>query len=144
MGNRARLRFTGLTELRHAVKSYGQNLVDASVAAVKDAVESTATQARATAPVDTGALRDSIRGSVSTDGYSVKGTVRASARHATFVEFGTEDTPKHPFLSPAAIGNQRRLNQALKAAVLAHSPDGLGTPRITGEGPATPRVLIED
>lgn len=55
-------------------------------------------EAKAAAPVDTGELRDSleIQGG---DGYRI---VRATARHAYFVEFGTSDTPPQPFLWPAA------------------------------------------
>lgn len=143
MGNRLRLRVTGIKELQHAVKAYGQRLVSAAVDAVTDAVEDTAIKARYLAPVKTGKLRDSIKASVSTDGYSVKGTVRAAAPHAHLIEFGTQRVKKKPFLVPAAIRNRKRLNEALRASVVQLSPDGLGTPRITGEGPATPRVTID-
>jgi HK97 gp10 family phage protein len=134
---------TGLKELRHAVKAYGQNLVAEAVDAVTDATEDTAIHARYLAEVDTGKLRDSITASVTTDGYAVWGVVNARARHASFVEGGTEDTPKKPFLAPPAIRNQKRLQQRLKEQVVKLAPDGLGSPRIVGETPATPRVWFD-
>lgn len=140
MANRARLRITGLDELRHAIKAYGQALVNASVEAVGDAVAGTVSDAKAAAPVKSGRLRDSIAGAVTTDGYSVTGTVRATAPHAHLVEFGTQRITKRPFLVPAAIRQRKRLNQALATAVRTHAPEALGTPQITGEGPGTPRV----
>jgi HK97 gp10 family phage protein len=143
MANRVRLRITGLDELRHAVKAYGQQLVASSVDAVTDAVEDTVIKARYLAPVKTGELRDSIKGSVATDGYSVRGTARATAKHAAIIEFGTQRVAKKPFFLAPAIANRQRLNRALGAAVRRLSPDGLGTPRITGEGASTPGVGID-
>ena len=143
MANRARLRITGIDELRHAVKAYGSALVAASVNAVTEAVAATVTAAQAAAPVKTGALRDSIVGAVQTDGYSVRGTVRATAPHAHLIEFGTQRVQKKPFLIPAAIRQRRRLNAELASAVTRLAPEGLGTPRITGEGPGTPGVSID-
>lgn len=52
--------------------------------------------AKAAAPVDTGDLRDSIEVQGGRD-YRI---VRATARHAFFVEFGTSDTPPQPYLWP--------------------------------------------
>lgn len=143
MGNRIRLRITGLSELRHAVKAYGEQLVASAVDAVKDAVEDTVIKARYLAPVKSGTLRDSIKGGVSTDGYSVRGTVRATAPHAHLIEFGTQRIAKKPFLVPPAVQNRRRLNSALAANVRRLSPDGLGAPRISGEGPGTPGIGID-
>jgi hypothetical protein len=143
VANRLRLRITGLSELRHAVKAYGQALVSASVDAVQDAVEDTVAQARSLAPVKTGELRDSITGSVATDGYSVRGTARATAKHASIIEFGTQRVAKKPYLLAPAIANRKRLNRELSDAGRRLSPDGLGTPRISGEGPSTPGVSVD-
>lgn len=143
MANRVRLRITGISELRHAIKAYGDRLVSASVAAVAAAVKDTVADARAAAPVKTGRLRDSITGTVQTDGYSVRGTVRAKAPHAHLIEFGTQRVAKKPFLVPAAVRHRRQMNEALASAVRTHAPDALGTPRMSGEGPGTPRVSID-
>lgn len=56
--------------------------------------EDVAGGARAMAPVDTGALRDSI--AVTENGVGV------GVPYASFVEYGTSDTPAQPYLRPAA------------------------------------------
>lgn len=53
--------------------------------------------AKSNAPVATGALRDSITGSV----RGLKGRVDAPIRYATFVEFGTSRMSPQPFMTPA-------------------------------------------
>lgn len=50
--------------------------------------------ARRTAPVDTGSLRDSIKVAGSRDDR----VVYTDERYGAFVEFGTADTPPQPFL----------------------------------------------
>lgn len=61
--------------------------------------------AKSRAPVDTGALRDSIyiRG-----GKDFR-TVGSDIRYARFVEYGTSDTSPQPFMNPAA----RKAEQSL-------------------------------
>jgi HK97 gp10 family phage protein len=140
VANRVRLRLSGFAELRHAIKAYGTQVANAAVSDMTDTVAATEAEAKASAPVKTGTLRNSIKGSVSTDGYAVKGTVRATAKYAQHVEFGTEHADKQPFLLPAAVRNRKRLNQKLAKTVTRLAPDGLGTPRILGDGPGTPRV----
>lgn len=68
--------------------------------------------ARAAAPVESGALRDSIklRGG---SGYRV---VYTALRYARFVEFGTSTMPPRPFLWPAASTAERALIDALDEA----------------------------
>jgi HK97 gp10 family phage protein len=143
VANRLRLRLTGFDELRHAVKAYGKHVVSDAVDAVSDAVEDTVAMARYQAPFKSGKLRDSISGTVRTDGYSITGTARATAPHAHLIEFGTARITKKPFLVPAAVRNRKRLNQDLVAAVVRRAPDGLGTPKISGEGPGTPGIGID-
>lgn len=143
MANRVRLRFSGLNELRRAIHLYGEAVVRAAVDEVTDAVEDTVLKARFLAPVDDGDLRDSIRGSVKVDAHGAVGVVRATARHAHLVEFGTARIAKRPHLVPAAIGNRRRMNERLARVIEDKAPEGLGTPRLSGEGPATPGIAIE-
>lgn len=144
MGNRARLRITGINELRRAVKEYGEALVSAAQAAANDAMDNTIAEARAAAPVETGALRDSIVGTLTLSAHSARGTVKAKAPHAHLIELGTQRIKPHPFLVPAAIRNRRKMTEALAAAQRTLAPDGLGTPRITGAGPAMPGVSVDD
>jgi len=141
--NRLRLRITGVDELRHAVKRYGGAVVGGAADAVAETVEATIAEAKAAAPVVTGELRDSLRGTVRTDGYSITGRVRSATKYAHVVEYGSERSKKRPFLAPAAIANRRKLNAKLRKVVIDNAPPDLGTPRITGEGPATPNMGID-
>jgi len=143
MPNRLRLKITGVDELRHAITRYGAALVSEAGDAVAAAVEDTIREARAAVPVVTGELQRSIRGTVRTDGYAITGRVRAGAEYAHVVEFGSERATAKPYLMAAAIANRRELNARLRANVIANAPEGLGTPRITGEGPSTPQAGID-
>lgn len=58
-------------------------------AAVQASCKLVETAAKAMAPVDTGALRDSIRSEVSDEGKTVVGYVGSDLEYAPFVEFGT-------------------------------------------------------
>jgi hypothetical protein len=74
---------------------------------------------------------------------AVEDTVATASPRAHLVEFGSARITKKPFLVPAAIRNRKRLNQDLVAAVVRRAPDGLGTPKISGEGPGTPGIGID-
>lgn len=65
--------------------------------------------ARSSAPVDSGALRDSIKVS----GSRGSRTVYSDVRYAAFVEFGTSDTPPQPFLWPAVPAARKALIEGL-------------------------------
>jgi len=147
---RAELKLSGVEDLRGACRQYGAALVAAAIRAVEDTVNTVEARARAAAPVGRypatwskrkpGRLRDSIKGTVTTDGYIVIGRVRAGAHYAGIVEFGSERVAPHPYLQPAAIAERRKLNARLAALVVELAPEGLGQPQITGEGPATAGV----
>lgn len=68
----------------------------AATAALNKAAAIVAVGAKATAPVDTGELRNSI----GVTGDKDSRTISATAAHASFVEFGTSDTPPQPFMWP--------------------------------------------
>ena len=66
----------------------------------------------------TGALRESIRASVSRKGLggsvSAGGRVKgASAFYAKFIEFGTKNSPAQPFLYPAARAHEEETKEKL-------------------------------
>lgn len=65
--------------------------------------------ARASAPVDTGELRDSIRVRSGKDWRIVE----ATAEHASYVHFGTSDTSPQPYLWPHVGDATRALAIAL-------------------------------
>jgi HK97 gp10 family phage protein len=60
-------------------------------------------------PVDTGALRNSIK-TVSSEG---RAQVRADADYAAYVEFGTSKMAPQPYLVPALIENSASVLEAM-------------------------------
>lgn len=93
---------------------------------VAEALEILADEIRARAPVDTGALRDSIAvelNSATSSGEVVVGGngAHGSTHYAMFKEFGTVYMPAEPFMRPGAVAAQRRIARAL-ARSLADAP----------------------
>lgn len=87
-------------------------------------------EARALVPVDTGALRDSIRAGVrSQEIYTLSGKARVpgaaaqtraggrGARHAHLIELGTVKMTAKPFLEPAVHGTSAEQVAAIAAAM---------------------------
>jgi HK97 gp10 family phage protein len=68
-------------------------------AAVRKAVGDVEAQAKTRAPVDTGALRNSIVGTMTGE---AAGQVTAGVNYAPYVEYGTAHAPAQPFMIPAA------------------------------------------
>lgn len=139
-GNRLGFKVTGLQELSAAVANYGREIVADAQLAMGVAVSHAISDAKAAAPVDTGALRNSIKGEVGIDPYGATGAIRASVRYASFVEFGTEATQPKPFLLNAAMHARKRLIDAQVASVARRAPEGLGRPTITNTAGVTPAV----
>lgn len=69
-------------------------------AAVARAVQDAETLAKVNAPVDTGALRNSIMGEA--DG--LEGAIYTGIEYSVYQEFGTYKMPAHPFFTPAIEG----------------------------------------
>ena len=144
MANRAKLRVTGLDELRRAIHLYGERLVRTAVEEVTDAAEDTAIKAAFFAPVDDGDLRASYRASVKIDAHGATGTTRSTLAYSHLIEFGSARiVNRTPHLVPSAIRNRRRLNERLARAIQQYAPEGLGQPAVHGDGPATPLVAID-
>lgn len=61
-----------------------------------------AEDARRMAPVETGALRDSIQSEVSGSGTETTVRVGSNLEYAIYVEMGTSNQGAQPFLRPAA------------------------------------------
>lgn len=64
-------------------------------------------------PVETGALKESIK-TETTNGKSVTGS---DVEYAPFVEYGTLDTPAKPFLYPALEKNKDKIIDNFKEAI---------------------------
>ncbi len=103
----------GLTELKAALASKAEELRAGSIEAVMMETRATADDARALAPVKTGELR----GSIDANSSAMEGTVKATARHATFVEHGTYKDPAQPFMKPAADKARRRIPETAAAII---------------------------
>lgn len=56
-------------------------------------------QAKVRAPVDTGALRNSIHGTMTGE---TEGEVAVGVEYGVYQEYGTRYMPAHPFMTPAA------------------------------------------
>lgn len=86
--------------------SEAQEIVARVMPAVAEQQQAVEADARAAAPQQTGALRDSIRGT----GKGLTRRVKAGnrrARYAPFVEFGTSKMSARPFLITQANANTR-------------------------------------
>ena len=69
--------------------------------------------AKATAPVASGTLRDSIKGEI----QGTTAHLKAEADYASFVEEGTSDTAAQPFAQPAAEGNIGKLVNGIETKI---------------------------
>lgn len=90
---------------------------------VVSALEILATEMRSRAPVDTGALRDSIEvvppGAKSASGEVIVGGngSQGETYYAMFLEFGTVLMPARPFMRPAADAASQRIARTLAASL---------------------------
>lgn len=103
----------GLDKLKDALHEASEAARKSAEAAIATECEAVRDDMRRTVPVDTGELRASIRSRP----QGLTGEVRATARHALFVEFGTSRTPAHPYGAPAALRSRARLPKRLAATV---------------------------
>ncbi len=80
--------------------------------AVEEGLAILAEEMRRLAPVDSGALRESIH--VVKGAVEIGGQVGGKHRHyALFVEFGTVDMPAQPFIRPAVDVSRNRIERAI-------------------------------
>lgn len=70
--------------------------------AVREAVQAVVTEAQSRVPVDTGALKSSIRGRVLNQQSGEVTAGGGEVDYATYVEEGTVKSPAQPFMHPAA------------------------------------------
>lgn len=82
--------------------------------AVRKTTVDIAADAKASAPVDTGNLRNSIQtSSAGSNAQVAQGIVQARANYSKFVEFGTSRTAPQPFLGPAGDKHMPKLEEAV-------------------------------
>jgi len=142
MANSARLKFN-LDDLRQTIKLYGARVTRDALREVQATVERAAARTGAAAPEDTGALKGSIKASVRTDGYTIRGTVRVGVPYAAHVEFGTEHVNKQPHLVPASVSERKTMQARLARVIVEAAPRDLGTPAIVGNESPLPEIEID-
>ena len=111
----AKTRIEGLDKLKDALHKAADATRKSAESAIRTELEAVRDDMRRTVPVDTGELR----GSIVTRPAGLKGEVRATARHAIFVEFGTSSSPAQPYGFPAAARARARLPKRLAATIKA-------------------------
>lgn len=100
-----------LEEIRESV------LIAAAVQGMQSGLEQIAQDARAACPVESGALKASIRVRAARSGETAAGEIRAGASYAAAVELGTMRRRARPFLYPAYKAGQARLAEETAEAV---------------------------
>ncbi len=108
---------------------------DVKLDEVGDTVEQAAKEL---VPVETGALRDSIRHQVGTDAQGPYVDVIAGSEevdYAALVEFGSGHGPPQPFLSTAAEAERARIQEELRDEIVRAQREALSK---------LPRVIVID
>lgn len=105
----------GLDELSRKLKALPEIVEAASRRAVKAETEAAADDMRRAAPVDTGALRESIGAEF--DAKKITGRAVASADYAAEVEHGTSENAAQPFVEPSAERARRRFPDRVEAEI---------------------------
>jgi HK97 gp10 family phage protein len=85
--------------------------------AMNNAVLRVERDAKINAPVDTGALRNSIASTVETGGGAVEGIIYSPLEYAPYVEYGTWKMRSQPFMGPALNQNRELIIDMLKEAL---------------------------
>lgn len=114
----------GLDSLMRKLDCMGGNVLEALGEAVADTTLIAQSDARALAPVDTGALKQSIYTELEMDDEKVIGKVYTNIEYGPYQEMGTVNMAAHPFMKPAANANestfeylaQRELQKAIRKA----------------------------
>lgn len=104
------------------IRERGEHVLQAGKDALKDGVDIVVTDAKSRCPVDTGKLRDSIRGEESSGFESgVAYDIVADAKSDDGYPYGqiVEFSPRvnKPFLYPAMEANRQRISDMVKTAM---------------------------
>ena len=116
-GRRESVTIHGLEKLKAKLALMPRVVRSAGGRAVKEETYETRDDMKRTAPYKTGTLRESIQAEY--DDKLLRGRAVATARYATFVENGTDDTKAQPFVQPAAERARRRFPKRVRAEVAA-------------------------
>lgn len=115
IGKRQNVTIHGLEDLEKKLRKMPEVVKAAGGRAVKAETEEVRDDAKRGAPVLSGELRDSITAEY--DAKKLQGRAVATARHAGFVEHGTDDTAAQPFMEPAAERARRRFPERVRTEI---------------------------
>jgi HK97 gp10 family phage protein len=96
----------GLDSLMAKLDSMGGDVLNALEKAVFTTSLKAQADARANAPVDTGALKSSISMDVKKSSSKVEGSVYTNNPYSVYQELGTINMPAHPYMMPAINANR--------------------------------------
>jgi HK97 gp10 family phage protein len=116
-GRRETITIHGMEKLRAKLIAMPFLVRSAGGRAVRDETYETRDDMKRGAPYKTGELRESIQAEY--DEKLLRGRAVATARYATFVEHGTDDTKAQPFVQPAAERARRRFPKRVRAEIAA-------------------------
>lgn len=111
------IKIIGEAELTRKLKKLPDVVRAAGGRAVKAETFETRDDMKRGAPRDTGELADGMQAEY--NAKKLAGRAVATARHAGFVEHGTEDTPAQPFAQPAAERARRRFPDRVRTEIKA-------------------------
>jgi HK97 gp10 family phage protein len=112
-----KVRIRGEKELYAKLSHLPEAIAAAERRAVKAETIDTAQDLRRNAPVDTGALKDSIQAEILKGGLT--GRAAITAPHAEFVIHGTSDTPANDFTQAVIARTEARFPRRLRDEVKA-------------------------
>lgn len=109
------IELTGVNELVASIANDQKVAVGEARNAVKAATAGTERDAKSFAPVDTGALRNSITSSLSGNAVMSRGVVGPTVSYGRYVEEGTSRMAPRAYLGPAFDRNAATFMKAMEA-----------------------------
>lgn len=108
-----KFQFAELNRLAYDLSAAPDEVKEGVPDVMRDVVEKVEASAKTFAPVDTGALRESISSEVSEESGTVVGEIGPTVRYAMFVEWGTSKDAPQAFMGPALDRHSHELDEAL-------------------------------
>lgn len=108
----------GLDSLMAKLDGLGGNVLNALEKAVFTTSLKAQADAKANAPVDTGALKMSISANVDKKSSRVEGAVYTNNPYAVYQEMGTVNMSAHPYMMPALNANKSTFESVAKSELL--------------------------
>lgn len=121
-----------LTVTNNKLPSMEKAIRDATRQAVRETTEEAAEIARNLAPVDTGALKDSITTEMQGNQYASTGIIHVGVPYGIYQEMGTRYMAAQPFLAPAIDAVSQGFQEKVGRLVEQTIQDAPGTTEVIG------------